>query len=111
MDLKALPDISSFSGMEFSVFKLRQGISESALLAAVERMVEGLYAGEEGFLGHAILKGVDDTYVDVLFASSAARASELCGKWGTGPFAEACLAYLEKIEEGSARLAFFQRIK
>ncbi|HSX90212.1 MAG TPA: hypothetical protein VLG17_19725 [Pseudomonas sp.] len=111
MEPKALPDISTFSGMEFSVFKLKQGVSEPALLAAVEQMVEGLYAGEEGFLGHAILKGADDIYVDVLFANSAARASELCAKWGSGPFAEACLSYLEKIEEGSARLAFFQRIK
>ena len=49
--------------------------------------------------------------MDVLFANSAARASDLCAKWGSGPFAEACLSYLEKIEEGSARLAFFQRIK
>ena len=103
MEPKALPDISTFSGIEFSVFKLKQGVPEPALLAAVEQMVEGLYAGEEGFLGHAILKGADDIYVDVLFANSA--------KWGSGPFAEACLSYLEKIEEGSARLAFFQRIK
>jgi hypothetical protein len=64
----------------------------------------------KAFLGHTILKGADDTYVDVLFASSATRASELCGKWGTGPFADACLPYLETIEEGSAQLAFFQRI-
>lgn len=110
MELKALPAISAFGGMEFSRFKLKQGVAEAALLAAVEQMVEGLYHGEEGFLGHAVLKGADGCYVDVLFASSAARASELCGKWGTGPFAEACLPYLEKIEEGSAQLAFFQRI-
>lgn len=106
-----LHDIPAFGGMEFSTFRLRQGVTEAALLAAVGEMVDGLYAGEEGFLGHAVLKGADGVYVDVLFATSQARASELCAKWGTGPYAPACLRYLEAIEPGSAGLAFFQRIK
>lgn len=110
MKLKSLPDIPAFGGMEFSTFKLKRGISESDLFAAVDKMVLGLYSTEAGFLGHAVLKGADDTYVDVVFATSQTRAAELCAKWGTGPFAPACLPYLEKIEEGSANLAFFQRI-
>ena len=74
-------------------------------------MVEGLYSTEDGFLGHAVLRGTNDTYVDVVFATSQSRATELCAKWGTGPFAPVCLSYLEKTEEGSANLAFFQRVK
>ena len=111
MKLKSLPDIPVFGGLEFSTFKLRPGISEAELFAAVDEMVAGLYATEEGFLGHAVLKGQDGSYVDVVFSSSQSRAAELCAKWGSGPFAPACLSYLEKIEEGSAKLAFFQRIK
>ncbi|WP_332777840.1 hypothetical protein [Polaromonas sp.] len=111
MKLKSLSDIPAFGGMEFSTFKLKHGVSESELFAAVDKMVEGLYSTEEGFLGHTLLKGMDDTYVDVVFATSQSRAAELCAKWGAGPFAPACLSYLEKIEEGSAKLAFFQRIK
>lgn len=111
MKLKSLSDIPTFGGMEFSTFKLKQGVSESELFAAVDDMVEGLYSTEKGFLGHAVLKGEDDTYVDVVFASSLSRAAELCAKWGAGPFAQACLSYLVKIEEDSVKLAFFQRVK
>ena len=111
MKLKALSDIAAFGGMEFSTFRLKQGVSESELFAAVDKMVAGLYSAEEGFLGHAVLKGEDDSYVDVVFATSRSRAAELCAKWGTGPFAPACLSYLEKIEESSIKLSFFQRVK
>lgn len=111
MKLKSLSDIPTFGGMEFTTFRLKPGVSESDLFFAVDKMVEGLYSDEEGFLGHALLKGVDDIYVDVVFATSHSRAAELCAKWGTGPFAPACLSYLEKIVEGSAKLAFFERVK
>jgi hypothetical protein len=111
MKLKSLSDIPAFGGMEFSTFKLKHGVSETELFTAVDKMVEGLYSTEEGFMGHAVLKGADGTYVDVVFAASQSRAAELCSKWGAGPFAPACLPYLEKIEEGSANLAFFQRVK
>ncbi|MNU86506.1 hypothetical protein D3C71_762700 [compost metagenome] len=111
MKLKTLADIPKFSGMEFSAFKLTAGVSEVDLFAAVDEMVEGLYATEEGFLGHALLKDADGGYVDVVFATSQTRAAELCAKWGAGPFASACLSYLEKIEPGSVKLAFFQPVK
>ncbi|AFY60902.1 hypothetical protein [Synechococcus sp. PCC 6312] len=111
MELKVLSDIPAFGGMEFSTFRLKPGISETKLFEAVDQMVEGLYANEAGFLGHALLRGVDGIYVDVVFADSQSQAAELCAKWGTGPFAPDCLSYLEKIEEGSVNLQFFERIK
>ncbi|WP_298210370.1 hypothetical protein [Acidovorax sp.] len=109
--LAALPAITQFGGMEFSTFRLAPGVTEAELIPAVETMVQSLYAAEPGFLGHAVLRGAEGVYVDVIFATSQARAAELCGKWGTGPFAPACLPYLEKIQEGSAQLAFFERIR
>lgn len=111
MTFESLSHIPTFGGMEFSTFKLKRGVSETALFAAVDKMVEGLYATEAEFLGHAVLKGADGTYVDVVFATNQTRAAELCAKWGSGPFAAACLPYLEKIEEDSISLAFFQRVK
>ena len=111
MKHKSLSNIPAFGGMEFSTFKLKNGVSEAELFGAVAKMVEGLYSDEEGFLGHAVLKGKDSTYVDIVFATSQSRAVELCAKWGTGPFAPACLSYLEKIKEGSVKLEFFERIK
>lgn len=111
MKFKSLSGIHDFCGMEFSTFTLKHGVSEAELFGAVDEMVEGLYSTEEGFLGHAVLKGPDGTYVDVVFATSQSRAIELCSKWGTGPFAPACIPYLDKIEDGSAKLAFFERVK
>lgn len=111
MKPKSLSDIPAFGGMEFSTFKLKNGVSEAELFGAVDKMVEGLYSDEAGFLGHAVLKGTDNTYVDIVFATSQSRAAELCAKWGAGPFAPACLSYLEKIKEDSVKLAFFERIK
>lgn len=99
-----------FGGMEFSTFRLQPGVSQAQLRGAVDAMVAGLYDGEPGFLGHALLLGADGVYVDVVFADTADRARALCAKWGTGPFAEACLPYLQAIEPGSAQLAFFDRV-
>jgi len=103
--------LASFGGMEFAPFRLLPGVSETQLCEAVEAMVAGLYANEPGFLGHALLRGADGRYVDVVFADSAERARALCGKWGTGPFAAACLPYLRAIEPGSAELAFYDRVR
>ncbi len=111
MTISSLPGITDFAGMEFAPFKLKQGIAEEALFAAVEQMVNGLYEGDPRFLGHAVLKGEGGSYVDVVFATSAQGARELCGKWGTGPFATQCLAYLEKIEEDSSSIGFYQRVR
>lgn len=110
MTLKTLSEIPTFGGMEFSTFRLKPGVSETELFQAIDQMVAGLYAGEVGFLGHALLKGTDGIYVDVIFADSESRAAELCAKWGSGPFAPDCLPYVAKIEEGSVKLEFFQRI-
>lgn len=78
---------------------------------AVDEMVAGLYAAEPGFLGHALLRGADGVYVDVVFADTMERAIALCAKWGTGPFAPSCVAYLDAIAPGSAELAFFDRVQ
>lgn len=108
MQLLALNNISNFSGMEFSTFKLKKGISEDELFKAAHDAVKGFMAKEDGFLGHAILRGENKTYVDVLFATSQERASQICAKWIGNSF---CQSYLEKIEEASVNLAFYQRVK
>lgn len=100
-----------WGGMEFSTFRLRVGVSEAQLRQSVDEMVAGLYAGEPGFLGHALLRGADGIYVDVVFADTMDRARALCAKWGTGPFAPSCMAYLESISPDSANLAFFERVQ
>lgn len=108
MPIPPLDNISNFCGIEFSTFKLKDNASEAQLFKAADDAVNGLMAKQEGFLGHAILRSSDHTYVDVLFATSQERAAAICAKWVGNTF---CLSYLEKIEEGSVNLAFYQRVK
>jgi len=108
MKLLALNNIPNFSGMEFSTFRIKNGVSEHELFKAADDAVKGFMSKEDGFLGHVVLRGEDKTYVDVLFATSQERVSQICAKWIGNPF---CQSYLEKIEDGSVNLAFYQRVK
>ena len=103
-------DISSIGGMEFSLFKLREGVYEDALPAAAKKMAEGLYANEDGYIGHLIVKDSSGQYADVVLASSLSRANELCQKWGSDPYADACLDYQALIEPTTIDIKFWQRV-
>jgi len=55
MKLASLVNFPAFDGMEFSTFILKHGVPESELPAALDKVVKGLYANEDGFLSHAVL--------------------------------------------------------
>jgi heme-degrading monooxygenase HmoA len=97
-------------GMEFSLFRLRQGADEKTLLTAAENMAAGLYADESGFIGHFIVRGGDGMYADVILATSGQRANELCQKWGTDPVSEYCQPYQALIDPSSVQLKFWDRV-
>lgn len=103
--------IRDFGGMEFASFKLKEGVTEEVLCEAIDEMVEGLYQSEDCFLGHCLLKGDDNVYVDVVFAKDKDSAAYLCGKWGAGQFAKECLSYADKMDMSTTHIAFYQRIK
>lgn len=98
----------TFKGIEFGTFRLKEGKSEAEMLAAAKKMEEEFLYKEEGFLGHAILKGNDGTYADLAFATSQAKAEEICGKWTQNPFA---LAFLEFIDHTSTNIGFWTRLQ
>ncbi len=108
MSLKSLNSISSFSGMEYGLFKLKEGLSEEDMLKAAEAAEKEFLSKEEGFLGHAILKGKDGLYVDLSFATTQDKAEEICGKWMGNEFT---LKYLEFIDPESVDMSFWSRIK
>ncbi len=97
-------------GMEFSLFRLAPGADEAALQAAATQMAQGLYAGEPGFIEHMVLRNGAGLHADVVLASDADRARDLCGKWGQGPFDPACEPYLALIDPASVQLDFWQRV-
>jgi hypothetical protein len=98
----------TFEGLEFGTFHLKAGSSESAMLVAAKVMENEFLSQEEGFLGHAILKGNDGVYVDLAFATSQAKAEEICGKWLQNPHA---LAFLAFIDPTSTNMSFWSRLQ
>ncbi len=107
MNEEAASIMPTFGGLEFSTFRLKPGVSEGELRVAAGRARDGLMAKQPGFLGHAVLRGNDGVYVDMLWADTQARASEICGLWVGHPD---CTNYLALIESGSESLAFFERM-
>ncbi|MCF6325372.1 MAG: hypothetical protein L3J89_13810 [Gammaproteobacteria bacterium] len=108
MNLEPLKGISGFSGVEFGIFKLKEGVSESEMLKAAKIADHQFLSKEDGFLGHAVLKGEDGLYVDLTFASTKEKAEEICGKWMSNEFT---LKYLEFIDPKSVSMSFWTRIK
>ncbi len=96
-----------FVGLEFGTFRLKAGALEADMLAAARTMEEQFLSKEAGFLGHAILKGKDDVYVDLAFATSQTAAEEICGKWMQNQYA---LAFLEHIDHTSTSIGFYTRL-
>ena len=108
MSLQLLSSISSFSGMEFGVFKLKEGASEVEMLKAANAADKNFLSKEDGFLGHAVLKGKNGLYADLSFATTKEKAEEICGKWMNNEFT---LQYIEFIEPESVDMSFWERIK
>ncbi len=108
MNLQSLNSISSFTGLEFGLFKLKNGASEKEMLKAAEDADKYFMSNEEGFLGHAVLKGENGLYVDLSFSTTKEQAEEICGKWMSNEFA---LKYIEFIDPESVDMSFWSRIK
>lgn len=106
--LNNIAGISSFAGVEFCTFTLKEGASEEKMLEAAKNMEKEFLSHEQGFLGHAVLKGKDGTYVDLAFATSQQKAEAICEKWMENEFS---LEYLNFIDSESVDLSFWQRIK
>ena len=62
MSLQLLNGISGFSGMELGIFKLKNGVLESDMLEAAKIADQEFLSKEDGFLGHAVLKGKGGLY-------------------------------------------------
>ncbi len=108
MNLELLKGVAGFSGIEFGIFKLKKGVSESEMLKSAKIADQKFLSKEDGFLGHTVLKGEGGLYVDLTFASTKEKAEEICGKWMNNEFT---LKYLEFIDPESVNMSFWSRIK
>jgi hypothetical protein len=103
-----LTNIGNFAGFEFGTFKLKEGVSEEKLLQLANDTDKKFMANEDGFLGHAVLRGEDGIYADIAFATTQEKAQEICGKWMKNEYA---LKYIDVIEPESVNMSFWSRIK
>ncbi|WP_027389474.1 hypothetical protein [Chrysiogenes arsenatis] len=102
-----LNGIEHFGGLEFALFKLRQGVSEAQLLTLAREVEEKFLATKEGLLGHFLLKGDGGVYADVALASTPEIAKAICNEWMEN---ETTLKYLEVIDMDSVEMSFWERI-
>lgn len=101
----------ALQGVEFSLFQLKTSTDEARLSHAAQAMADQLYRPQPGFIHHQVLSKPGGWYADVLLASSAQRAQELCNLWHEPEHLAACQAYLDLIEPSSIQMAFWQSIK
>ena len=97
-----------FHGIEFSMFRAKPEVLDEQLFAACQKMEKEFLLREEGFIQHALLKGDNGSWADVVFTKSKADAERICKNFMGN---SACLEYLQLIEEGSVNLTFWSRAK
>ncbi len=100
-------NFSSFVGLEWARFKLKQGVSEAQLLASHARVTKEFMSRQKGILGHYLLKGPEGHYVDLALADSQARAEQVCAMWMENAIT---LAMVEQLDPESVDISFWQRI-
>lgn len=99
--------VAVFGGMEFASFRLKPGVSETALRTAAAAVEQHLLQHQPGFISHALLRGDDDVYIDMVLADSREHAIAICEKWPDNAHGS---HFLSLIAPGSAQLDFYQRL-
>jgi hypothetical protein len=105
---QSAPRQAPLQGVEFSHFQLKADADPAKLKRAAQRMADAIYRHQSGFIHHQVLAKEGGWYADVLFATSAKRARELCNLWHEQNNQAACQDYLDLIEPSSIQLAFWQ---
>lgn len=100
-------NLERFGGMEFAVFRLKQGVSEEQLIEMSKEVEKGFLREQEDLISHFLLRGKDGIYADVAIATTQQKAEEYCQQWLTDPLA---LAYLDLIEPDSVSMTFWAKV-
>ena len=100
-------NIENTGGLEFAVFKLKEGVSENKLIELSKKVESDFLKQQDELIVHFLVRGQDGTYADVAIATTQQKAEEYCQQWLTDPVA---LEYLELIEHESVDMTFWARI-
>lgn len=100
-------NIENIGGMEFAVFKLKEGVSENKLIELSKKVESDFLKGQDELILHFLVRGQDGTYADVAIATTQEKAEEYCQQWLNDTVA---LEYLDLIEHESVDMTFWARI-
>lgn len=78
--------------VELAPFTLAEGVSESALLAASDRLEREFLVHADGYLGRMLLRQDARAWLDIVFWRSAAHAAQAMERAAAN---EACGAYFQ----------------
>jgi len=82
-------------GVELGHFRLKPGVSETAMREAYENMVERHLSRQSGWLRQQLLTLDGGRFVDLAFARTRERAEAICASWQGQADCEAFLALIE----------------
>lgn len=78
--------------IEWASFRLAEGASEAALIAASDAMQEGFLKQQKGFVKRELVKAADGQWADVVYWDSFSSAEQAMQEAMTNP---ACFKYFE----------------
>lgn len=94
-------------GLEFATFRLKEGVTEQALIALSQRVEAEFLVQQQALIVHCLLRGADGIYADMVMAPSQALAETYCQQWLHN---EVAGEYLALLETSSVNMSFWSRI-
>ena len=83
--------------VEWAPFRVREGVSEAALLEASEALQRDFLAGQRGFVRRELLRGKDGQWVDLVYWENEETATAVIQAAAASPV---CHAYFHLMEGG-----------
>ena len=94
--------------VEWAPFSLKEGVSEQTLLEAAEALQQHFLSKQEGFLKRELLKGPDNSWVDILHWSSKEAADKAMQQIMSSA---ACQKYFECMSDATEAPLLFEQTK
>lgn len=92
-----LPMMQTGNGVELGRFRLRAGVTDTALRVAHARMVKNHLSHQPGWCGQRLVRLHDDIWLDIAFAATGDAAQAICASWAGSKDCDAFLAMIEPI--------------
>ncbi|MEH0076107.1 hypothetical protein V6L76_16990 [Pannonibacter sp. Pt2] len=85
------------TGVEIGRFRLRQGVTEETMRAAYDKMIADHLSRQPGWLGQRLIRLQDGSFIDAAFATTQARAQDICNAWAGNAHCDAFLSLVEPV--------------